>query len=59
MNLSFLCLIVALVLAVLSAWPWPAAAPGTRVWYGYFFPVSWALFLLSLVISHGGINTHG
>jgi hypothetical protein len=59
MSLSFLVLIVACILAGIGAWTHTRPAPAPP-WYGYFFPLSWFLFLLFLCITHGGgINWHG
>jgi hypothetical protein len=57
-NLSFLVLIIACVLAAFGAWPYWGAPPAPA-WRGYFWPASWFLFLLSLCLAHGGINVHG
>jgi len=56
-NLSYLVLILALVFAAFACWPW--GANPSRPWAPYFWPLSWFCFLLSLVLSHGGINVHG
>jgi hypothetical protein len=58
MNLSFLFLIIATVLAVLAVLPLSNPSQ-PRPWVSYFWPLSWACFLLSLVFAHGGINWHG
>ena len=60
MNLSFIVLIIALVLAGFGAFG-SIAGRGPTPWagWGYFHPASWFCFLLSLVLAHGGINVHG
>lgn len=62
MSLSFLVLIIATVFAGIGIWGHSRPAPAPA-WYGYFFPVSWFLFLLACCFyfsAHaGGINLHG
>jgi hypothetical protein len=57
MPLSELCLVVCLIFAIINVWPFwnPQAAP----WRPTSFAISWAFFILWIVMGHGGINPHG
>ena len=55
MNLSYVFLIVALILAAFAVWPMAAGV----TWRDSRWPASWFFFLLHLVLAGGGVNMHG
>jgi len=57
MNLSEVFLIVAVIFAIINAWPFWAAP--YQPWRPSAFAISWLFFMLWLVFGHGGINAHG
>jgi hypothetical protein len=53
---SFVCLVIALVLAALASfggyWAGPAGQPNAYYWRGGLFPTSFFFFLLSVYFAH-------